>query len=111
MQRQMKQLLIMLLASALWLSNQVQAEELEGVIRGLDLDRGKISLEENTFQLAPKLNILNLAGGSSNPSALAVKQHVRARINQDGEVTDIRIFPSNPEKRWRLGYRPQERQQ
>ena len=104
MKQSNRPLLIALLVSTLWLSGQVQAETLEGVIWGVDQESRTINLEDNHFPLSPGVKIYNLAGGSSALRNLEKQQHVRVNINEDGTVADIWVFPSDREKRWSLGY-------
>ena len=111
MRQYIKQLLITLLVSGLCFSSLAQAAEKEGVIRGLDLKNNKVNIDVASYPLSPTLRIRNLAGGGSSLSTLALQQHVRIITNKKGVITDIWIYPSQPEKRWRLGYGLKERDQ
>lgn len=111
MNRYIKQLLTILLAAGLCFSSLAQAADKEGVIRGLDLDNNRINVDVASYLLSPKLSIRNLDGGSSRLGALAVEQHVKISVDRRGTITDIWILPSQPEKRWRLGFSLEERDQ
>ena len=81
----------------------------DGRIYGLDQLRGTVTIDENQLKIPPGLEIHNLSDGGN--SGLAVGEHVRYTLDDNGQLRTLWIYPSDPRKRGELGYNPGQQRQ
>ena len=74
-------------------------------------EQNMIKIDGYELTIYKDLHISNLAGGSDDLGALTPGTYVRYTLGDDGHLKAISIYPSDPGKRFELGYDPSKLQQ
>jgi len=82
-----------------------------GQVYKLFPEQHMVKIDGNELKIDGGLHIFNLAGGSTSQDALTPGTYVRYTEGDDGQLKAIWIYPSDPAKRFELGYDPAKLQQ
>lgn len=76
-----------------------------GIITTLNPERsqGNISIDTRDLTLVSGTVIRNFDNPGSSNRGIELRKRVRYRANEMGEITELWIYPSNPEKLRKLG--------